>query len=78
MILETIEVGGCRSCILGCPKTLVAAVIDPEISAIERYRGLASKHGLTIRNAIDLHTHEGLARGRPRSRSLACPDAGCG
>ena len=57
MILETIEVGGCRSYMLGCPKTNVAAVIDPEISAIERYRGIASKHGLTIRYAIDTHTH---------------------
>lgn len=57
MILETIEVGGCRSYLLGCPKTHHAAVIDPEISAVERYRGLASKHGLTIRYAIDTHTH---------------------
>ena len=57
MILETIEVGGCRSYIIGCPKTHVAAVIDPEISAVERYRGIASKHGLTIRYAIDTHTH---------------------
>ena len=57
MILETIEVGGCRSYILGCPKTHVSAVIDPEISAIERYRGLAARHGLTLRYAIDTHTH---------------------
>jgi len=57
MILETIEVGGCRSYIVGCPRTHVAAVIDPEVSAIERYRGLASKHGLAIRYAIDTHTH---------------------
>src|SRR5215813_8331698 len=57
MILETVEVGGCRSYVIGCPKTLVGAVIDPEISAIERYRGLASRHGLTIRYAIDTHTH---------------------
>ncbi len=57
MILETIEVGGCRSYLLGCPKTHIAAVIDPEISAVERYRGLASKHGLTLRYAIDTHTH---------------------
>ena len=57
MILETVEVGGCRSYILGCQKTLVGAVIDPEISAIERYRGLAAKHGLTLRYAIDTHTH---------------------
>lgn len=57
MILETIEVGGCRSYIIGCDKTNIAAVIDPEISAVERYRGLASRHGLTIRYAIDTHTH---------------------
>ena len=30
MILETIEVGGCRSYIIGCPRTLVAAVIDQD------------------------------------------------
>ena len=57
MILETIEVGGCRSYLLGCEQTYVAALIDPEISAIERYRGIASKHGLAIRYAIDTHTH---------------------
>jgi glyoxylase-like metal-dependent hydrolase (beta-lactamase superfamily II)/rhodanese-related sulfurtransferase len=57
MILETVEVGGCRSYVIGCPKTHVGAVIDPEISAIERYRGLASQHGLTLRFAIDTHTH---------------------
>lgn len=57
MILETIEVGGCRSYMLGCPRTNLAAVIDPEISALERYRGLAARHGLAIRYAIDTHTH---------------------
>ncbi len=57
MILETIEVGGCRSYMIGCDRTQVAAVIDPEISTIERYRGLASKHGLALRYAIDTHTH---------------------
>ena len=57
MILETIEVGGCRSYVIGCPKTAIAAVIDPEISAIERYRGLASRDGLSIRYVIDTHTH---------------------
>ncbi len=57
MILETIEVGGCRSYIVGCPQSHTGAVIDPEISAVERYRGLASRHGLTLRYAIDTHTH---------------------
>ena len=57
MIIETIEVGGCRSYILGCTDTHTGAVIDPEISAIERYRGIASQDGLTLRYAIDTHTH---------------------
>lgn len=57
MILEQVEMGGCRSYLVGCPKSCVAAVIDPEISQVERYRGLAAKHGLSIRYAIDTHTH---------------------
>jgi glyoxylase-like metal-dependent hydrolase (beta-lactamase superfamily II)/rhodanese-related sulfurtransferase len=57
MIIETIEVGGCRSYILGCTDTHTGAVVDPEISAIERYRGIASQHGLALRYAIDTHTH---------------------
>jgi glyoxylase-like metal-dependent hydrolase (beta-lactamase superfamily II)/rhodanese-related sulfurtransferase len=57
MILETVEVGGCRSYVIGCPTALVGAVVDPEINAIERYRGLAVRHGLTLRYAIDTHTH---------------------
>ncbi len=71
MILETIEVGGCRSYILGCSDTHVAAVIDPEISAIERYRGIASRHGLTLRYAIDTHTHaDHFSAAREISRAL--------
>ncbi|MEQ1780854.1 MAG: MBL fold metallo-hydrolase [Hyphomonadaceae bacterium] len=57
MILETIEVGGCRSYLIGCEQAYVAALIDPEISAIERYRGLAARHGMTVRYVIDTHTH---------------------
>jgi len=71
MILETIEVGGCRSYLLGCSDTHIAAVIDPEISAIERYRGIASKHGLTLRYAIDTHTHaDHFSAAREISRAL--------
>lgn len=71
MILETIEVGGCRSYIVGCPDAHIAAVIDPEISAIERYRGLASKHGLALRYAIDTHTHaDHFSAAREISRAL--------
>jgi glyoxylase-like metal-dependent hydrolase (beta-lactamase superfamily II)/rhodanese-related sulfurtransferase len=72
MILETIEVGGCRSYIVGCPETHVAAVIDPEISAVERYRGIASRHGLSLRYAIDTHTHaDHFSAAREISRALS-------
>jgi glyoxylase-like metal-dependent hydrolase (beta-lactamase superfamily II)/rhodanese-related sulfurtransferase len=71
MILETVEVGGCRSYVIGCPKTFIGAVIDPEISAIERYRGLASRHGLSLRYTIDTHTHaDHFSAAREISRAL--------
>lgn len=71
MILETIEVGGCRSYILGCEQTGAAALIDPEISAVDRYRGLVSRHGLTVRYVIDTHTHaDHFSGAREISRAL--------
>lgn len=57
MILETIETGGCRSYLLGCPRTFVGALIDPETSQLDRYRALAGRYGLAIRYVIDTHTH---------------------
>lgn len=57
MIFEEVTVGGCRSYLIGCPETCTGALIDPEISQIDRYRGLASRDGLTIRFVIDTHTH---------------------
>jgi glyoxylase-like metal-dependent hydrolase (beta-lactamase superfamily II)/rhodanese-related sulfurtransferase len=57
MIFETICVGGCRSYLLGCGKSLVGALIDPEISQLDRYRAFAAKHGLRIAYVIETHTH---------------------
>jgi glyoxylase-like metal-dependent hydrolase (beta-lactamase superfamily II)/rhodanese-related sulfurtransferase len=57
MIFEQVESGGCRSYLIGCPATLQAALIDPEISQADRYKGLASRHGLTVRYIVDTHTH---------------------
>ncbi len=57
MIFEQIASGGCQSYLIGCPETCVAAVIDPEVSQIDRYLGLASRDGLRIRYVIDTHTH---------------------
>jgi glyoxylase-like metal-dependent hydrolase (beta-lactamase superfamily II)/rhodanese-related sulfurtransferase len=57
MTFEQIVVGGCRSYLVGCAETCAAAVIDPEISQIDRYTALAARNGLRIRYLIDTHTH---------------------
>ncbi|MEO8316356.1 MAG: MBL fold metallo-hydrolase [Pseudomonadota bacterium] len=57
MILETVATGGCRSYLIGCQETCAAALIDPELSQIDRYQALAARDGLRIRYLIDTHTH---------------------
>ncbi|WP_394147333.1 MBL fold metallo-hydrolase [Shewanella atlantica] len=48
---------GCQSYLLGCSETNSAIIIDPEISQMEHYLGLASHDGLTIHYLLDTHTH---------------------
>lgn len=57
MIFEQIASGGCQSYLVGCDETCAAALIDPEISQIDRYLALAAKHGMRIRFLVDTHTH---------------------
>lgn len=57
MIFEQIVVGGCQSYLLGCADTCAGALIDPEVSQIDRYLALASRDALRIRFVIDTHTH---------------------
>jgi glyoxylase-like metal-dependent hydrolase (beta-lactamase superfamily II) len=57
VIFEAVATGGCRSYLIGCEQTCAAALIDPELSQIDRYIALASKDGLRIRYLIDTHTH---------------------
>jgi glyoxylase-like metal-dependent hydrolase (beta-lactamase superfamily II)/rhodanese-related sulfurtransferase len=57
VIFEQVATGGCQSYLVGCPDTFVAALIDPEASQIDRYVGLAARHGLHVRYVIDTHTH---------------------
>ncbi|MDX2167431.1 MAG: MBL fold metallo-hydrolase [Deltaproteobacteria bacterium] len=57
MIFEQIATGGCRSYLVGCADTCAAALIDPEISQIDRYLALAARDGLRIHHVIDTHTH---------------------
>lgn len=57
MLFEQVATGGCQSYLVGCAETCAAAVIDPEISQVDRYVALAARHGLRIRYVIDTHTH---------------------
>jgi glyoxylase-like metal-dependent hydrolase (beta-lactamase superfamily II)/rhodanese-related sulfurtransferase len=57
MIFEAVASGGCRSYLIGCEETCAAALIDPELSQIDRYIALAARDGLRIRYLIDTHTH---------------------
>ena len=57
MLFEAIATNGCRSYLLGCEQTCAAALIDPELSQLDRYLTLAARDGLRIRYVIDTHTH---------------------
>lgn len=57
MIFEQIATGGCQSYLIGCSETSGAALIDPELSQIDRSVALAARDGLRIRYLIDTHTH---------------------
>ena len=74
MIFEQIATGGCQSYLVGCAETCAAAVIDPEVSQIDRYLALAAKDGLRIRFVIDTHTHADHFSGtRQLARQLGVP-----
>ena len=76
MIFEQLSAGGCKSYLVGCPETSAAALIDPEIGLIDRYLGLASRHGLRIHYLIDTHTHaDHFSATRSLSRRLEAPVA---
>jgi glyoxylase-like metal-dependent hydrolase (beta-lactamase superfamily II)/rhodanese-related sulfurtransferase len=57
MVFEQIATNGCQSYLIGCPDTRVAALIDPELSQIDRYRASAAREGVRIAYVIDTHTH---------------------
>ena len=57
MIFEQIATGGCQSYLLGCQDSQAAVLIDPELSRIDHYKGLLTRHGLTVKYIVDTHTH---------------------
>ena len=74
MIFEQIATGGCQSYLVGCADTSAAALIDPELSQIDRYLALAARDGLRIRYVIDTHTHaDHFSATRQLARQLGVP-----
>jgi glyoxylase-like metal-dependent hydrolase (beta-lactamase superfamily II)/rhodanese-related sulfurtransferase len=82
MIFEQVATGGCQSYLIGCAETCAAALIDPEISQVDRYQALAARHGLRFHYVIDTHTHAdhfsatqkvGRQLGVPIVMHQACP-----
>jgi glyoxylase-like metal-dependent hydrolase (beta-lactamase superfamily II)/rhodanese-related sulfurtransferase len=74
MIFETVATGGCRSYVIGCEDSCAAALIDPELSQIDRYLALAAKGGLRIRYLVDTHTHaDHFSATQQIARQLAVP-----
>jgi glyoxylase-like metal-dependent hydrolase (beta-lactamase superfamily II)/rhodanese-related sulfurtransferase len=74
MIFETIATGGCRSYLIGCEQSCAAALIDPELSQVDRYLTLAARDGLRIRYLIDTHTHaDHFSATRELARRLDVP-----
>jgi glyoxylase-like metal-dependent hydrolase (beta-lactamase superfamily II)/rhodanese-related sulfurtransferase len=74
MIFETVSTGGCRSYLIGCEATCAAALIDPELSQIDRYKALVARDGLRVHYLIDTHTHaDHFSATRELARQLDVP-----
>ena len=74
MIFEHVPTGGCQSYLLGCEESRAAALIDPEITQLDRYMGLAAHNGLHVRYLIDTHTHaDHFSATAELARRLAVP-----
>jgi glyoxylase-like metal-dependent hydrolase (beta-lactamase superfamily II)/rhodanese-related sulfurtransferase len=74
MIFEQVQTGGCQSYLVGCADTCAAVLIDPEITQLDRYLGLAAHAGLHVRYLIDTHTHaDHFSATAELARRLAVP-----
>jgi glyoxylase-like metal-dependent hydrolase (beta-lactamase superfamily II) len=74
MIFEQVATGGCQSYLVGCETRRAAVVIDPELSQIDRYEGLAHQHGVHIRYIVDTHTHaDHFSASKAMSKAMGVP-----
>jgi len=76
LIFEHFSAGGCQSYLIGCADSCAAALIDPEISLIDRYLAASARAGLRLHYLIDTHTHADHFSGtRELARQLHVPVA---
>jgi glyoxylase-like metal-dependent hydrolase (beta-lactamase superfamily II) len=74
VIFEQVTTGGCRSYLVGCGDSCAAALIDPEVSQVDRYLALAARDGLRVHYVIDTHTHaDHFSATRQLARVLGVP-----
>jgi glyoxylase-like metal-dependent hydrolase (beta-lactamase superfamily II)/rhodanese-related sulfurtransferase len=74
MIFEQVATGGCQSYLVGCEATRAGVLIDPELSRIDHYRGMAGQQGLRIRYIVDTHTHaDHFSASRELGKALDAP-----
>jgi glyoxylase-like metal-dependent hydrolase (beta-lactamase superfamily II)/rhodanese-related sulfurtransferase len=74
MIFEQVATGGCQSYLVACEATRAAVLIDPELSQVDRYVGMASQHGVHIHYIVDTHTHaDHFSASRTLVRQLGVP-----
>src|SRR6204780_5278417 len=74
MIFETVATGGCRSYMIGCDESCAAALIDPELSQIDRYIALTARDGLRVRYLVETHTHaDHFSATQQLARELSVP-----
>ena len=57
MIFEEFAREGCRSYLIGCEESRVAAIIDPVLERAGCYAASAARRGLNLEYLIDTHTH---------------------
>ena len=74
MIFEQIVSGGCLSYLVGCEARRAAVLIDPELSQVDRYRGMCAQHGVSVKYIVDTHTHaDHFSASRELGKALDAP-----
>jgi glyoxylase-like metal-dependent hydrolase (beta-lactamase superfamily II) len=74
VLFQQVTTGGCLSYLIACGDTYAAALIDPELSQIDRYLALVAQPRLQLHYVVDTHTHADHFSGTAEiSRLLGVP-----